>query len=179
MKSEQIKAGLQKSFRSGKSAKASTVCYGYKVTSEGNLLVYPSEAIYVVHIFDRFAAGDSLGQISSSLARLGVPSPTGKATWSKETISKILNNEKYLGDVILGKSLAKNGVQIKNTDSDVKAIIKGHHPAIISKDLFELVQKEKNRRCCSHKRSSVNTRVLDYQRNSAIPEAFQRVSQGN
>ena len=39
-KSEQIRAGLQKSFRSGTSAKASTVCYSYRVTSTGDLRVY-------------------------------------------------------------------------------------------------------------------------------------------
>ena len=52
-KSERIKAGLQKSFRSGKSAKASTVCYGYKVSSDGQLQVYPAEASVVIHIFER------------------------------------------------------------------------------------------------------------------------------
>ncbi len=100
-RSEQIKAGLQKSFQSGKSAKASTVCYGYRITAEGDLMVYPADAVYVFHIFERFAAGDSLGKISASLAQMDVPSPTGKAIWSKETISKVLNNEKYLGDVVL------------------------------------------------------------------------------
>lgn len=44
-KSNQINAGLQKSFRSGKSAKASTVCYGYRVTAVGELMVYPAEAM--------------------------------------------------------------------------------------------------------------------------------------
>ena len=151
-KSDQIKAGLQKSFRSGKSAKASTVCYGYRVTAGGGLMVYPAEAIYVFHIFERFAAGDSLGKISDSLARMDVPSPTGKEIWSKETISKILNNEKYLGDVVLGKTQFKNGVQIKNDDLNSKTVIMGHHPAIITNELFELVQMEKKHRCCSHKR---------------------------
>lgn len=61
-KSEQIKAGLRKSFQTGESAKASTVCYGYKVTSEGKLVAYPTEAIIVFHIFERFADGDSLGK---------------------------------------------------------------------------------------------------------------------
>ena len=151
-KSDQIKAGLQKSFRSGKSAKASTVCYGYRVTAKGDLMVYPAEAIYVFHIFERFAAGDSLGKISDSLARMDVPSPTGKEIWSKETISKILNNEKYLGDVVLGKTQFKNGVQIKNDDLNSKTVIMGHHPAIITNELFELVQMEKKRRCRSHER---------------------------
>mgnify|MGYP007113401408 CR=1 FL=1 len=54
-KSEQIKAGLRKSFQTGESAKASTVCYGYKVTSEGKLVAYPTEAIIVFHIFERIA----------------------------------------------------------------------------------------------------------------------------
>jgi len=53
-RSEQIKAGLQKSFQSGKSPKASTVCYGYRVTSDGELMTYPAEAIYVFHIYERF-----------------------------------------------------------------------------------------------------------------------------
>ena len=112
-RSKQIKAGLQKSFRNGKSAKASTVCYGYRVTAKDDLIVYPPEDIYVFHIFERFAAGDSLGKISASLARMDVPSPTGKEIWSKETISKILNNEKYLGNVVLGKTQSQNGVQVK------------------------------------------------------------------
>ena len=97
-KSEQIKAGLRKSFQTGESAKASTVCYGYKVTSEGKLVAYPTEAIIVFHIFERFADGDSLGKIAASLARMKVKSPTGKELWTRETISKILSNEKYVGD---------------------------------------------------------------------------------
>lgn len=40
-KSEQIRAGLQKSFQSGTSAKASTVCYGYKVSRNGGLWLIP------------------------------------------------------------------------------------------------------------------------------------------
>ena len=151
-RSEQIKAGLQKSFRSGKSAKASTVCYGYRVTAEGDLMVYPAEAIYVFYIFERFAAGDSLGQISASLARMDVLSPTGKEIWSKETISKILNNEKYLGDVILGKTQFINGMQVKNNDLNTKTVMMNHHPAIITEELYALVQIEKKRRCRSHER---------------------------
>ena len=151
-RSEQIKTGLQKSFHSGKSAKASTVCYGYRMTAKDDLMVYPAEAIYVFHIFERFAAGDSLGKISTSLARMNVLSPTGKDIWSKETISKILNNEKYLGDVILGKTQIRDGVQVENVDADTKTVMSGHHPAIISKDLFDLVQKGKRRRCRSHEK---------------------------
>lgn len=115
-------------------------------------MVYPAEAIYVFHIFERFAAGDSLGKISTVLARMNVLSPTGKDIWSKETISKILNNEKYLGDVVLGKTQVRDGVQAENSDAGAKIVMRSHHPTILSKDLFDLVQKEKRRRCRSRER---------------------------
>ena len=146
-RSGQIIAGLQRSFRSGKSPKASTVCYGYKVDQKGGLKIYPDEATHVVYIFERFAAGDSLGKISDALFLLDISSPTGKEIWSKETISKILSNEKYAGDVVLGKTQVRDGVQVKTTDPAIRTTLKDHHPSIISKELFDIVQKGKN---CRH-----------------------------
>lgn len=145
-KSEQIRAGLQKSFQSGSSAKASTVCYGYRLTASGELVVSPTEAVIVFYIFECFEAGDSLGKISAALADMGIVSPSGKATWSRETISKLLANEKYVGDVILGKTQVVNGVQIKSFDTGSQVRMENHHPAIISRELFDAVQKEKRKR---------------------------------
>jgi hypothetical protein len=145
-RSDKIKAGLQRSFQSGKSAKASIVCYGYRVDSKGKLQIYPVEAAHVLFIFERFASGNSLGKISDALFLMDIPSPTGKEIWSKETISKILSNEKYAGDVTLGKTKVKNGVQVKTTDLSTTTTLTSHHPAIISRELFDSVQKEKSRR---------------------------------
>lgn len=145
-KSEQIRAGLQKSFRSGASAKASTICYGYRLSSSGELVVYPTEAVIVFYIFERFEAGDSYEKISSVLADMEIVSPTGKATWSRETISKLLTNEKYVGDVILGKTQVVDGVQVKSFDAESQVCMKDHHPAIIPRELFDAVQKEKRKR---------------------------------
>lgn len=55
-------------------------------------------------------------------------------------------NEKYAGDVVLGKTQVRDGVQVKTTDPAIKTTLKDHHPAIISKELFDMVQKEKKRR---------------------------------
>ena len=148
-RSDKIKAGLQKSFRSGKSAKASIVCYGYRVDSKGKLQIYPAEAAHVLYIFERFAAGDSLGKISDALFLMDIPSPSGKEVWSKETISKILKNEKYIGDVVLGKTQTNDGLQIKVVDPDSQILMERHHPAIISKELFESVQHERKQRSSS------------------------------
>ena len=109
-KGEQIRAGLQKSFQSGTSAKVSTVCYGYKITQSGELVIDSAEAKVVTFIFRQFMSGNNLGKISDALARMGISSPTGKAVWSRETISKLLNNEKYVGDVALGKTNVIAGI---------------------------------------------------------------------
>ena len=145
-KSEQIRAGLQKSFQSGSSAKASTVCYGYRLTLSGELVIYPTEAVIVFYVFECFEAGNSLGKISAALADMEIVSPTGKATWSRETISKILANEKYVVDVILGKTQVVDGVQVKSFDAESQVCMKDHHPAIIPRELFDAVQKEKHKK---------------------------------
>ena len=137
-KSEQIRAGLQRSFQSGSSAKASTVCYGYKVSHTGELVIDPTEAAIVLFIFH--------GKISDALANMGIVSPTGRATWSRETISKLLANEKYIGDVVLGKTNVVDGVQVKSHDASKQVLMRAHHPAIIPHELFNAVQQEKRKR---------------------------------
>ena len=145
-KSEQIRAGLQKSFQSGTSAKASTVCYGYKVTQSGELLIDSAEAKVVTFIFRQFMNGNSLGKIFDALARMGIFSPTGRATWSREIISKLLSNEKYVDDVVPGMTQIIDGVQVKSHDHSMQAFMREHHPAIVSYRFFHIVQQEKRKR---------------------------------
>lgn len=98
------------------------------------------------YIFERFEASDSYGKISVALADMKIVSPTGKAVWSRETISKLLSNEKYVGNVILGKTQVVDGVQVKSSDARSQVRMKNHHPAIIPHKLFDAVQKEKRKR---------------------------------
>jgi len=72
--------------------------------------------------------------------------PTGRTIWSRETISKLLANEKYMGDVVLGKTNVIDGVQVKSHDASKQVLMRAHHPAIISHELFNAVQQEKQKR---------------------------------
>ena len=75
----------------------------------------------------------------------GIPSPTGRNRWSRETISKLLKNEKYVGDVLLQKTYVKDllsGKQIKNTGEKERYLYQYHHPAIVSRELFEKVNRK-------------------------------------
>lgn len=88
------------------------------------------------------ATGHSLGAISNWLYENKISSPTGKVRWSRETISKLLRNEKYTGDVLLQKTFVKDvltGKQFKNQGELEQYLIQQHHPMIVSKELFERV----------------------------------------
>lgn len=83
-----------------------------------------------------------MGKISDVLARMDVASPTGKVVWSREAISKLLANEKYTGDVVLGKTHVVDGVQVKSYAVNKQVLIKGHHPAIISNNSSVLCSRK-------------------------------------
>ena len=138
--SRNIKWGIKRSFQSGTSGYADFVCFGYKRGDDGKLAIDEPDAKFVQTIFEMRADGKSLGTISDWLHESRIPSPTGKERWSRETISKLLKNEKYVGDVMLQKTFVKNlfsGKQVRNTGELDKYLIQGHHPAIVSRDLFE------------------------------------------
>jgi len=51
-------------------------------------------------IFELRVNGYSLGAIANWLYENKVPSPTGKAHWSRESISKLQRNQKYIGYIV-------------------------------------------------------------------------------
>ena len=113
-KSETIKAGLRKGFQDGSSKMAHRKYQGYEVGSNGELAVNPEEAKVVSWIFERYLAGDSLGEITAGLEKQNIPSPTGRPKWNREAIGKLLSNEKYTRWMLLQKTVGTGAVQIEN-----------------------------------------------------------------
>lgn len=96
-------------------------------------------------IFERYLAGDSLGKIVGLLAEKKLPSPSGKGKWSCKVVDSQLSNEKYIGQVLLQKTIVEDGVQVRNNTAP-RYLITAHHPAISSLGLFDAVQAEKVKR---------------------------------
>lgn len=65
--------------------------------------------------------------------------PTGKDNWPKRSVEEILSNEKYIGIWVV--NVGGEGGRIYKLNNS--------HSAIISKEMFNVVQEEK------HKRSNV------------------------
>lgn len=146
LKSQLIKNEIQKGFEVGNSKIADKLCYGYTKAVGGSLVINEQEAQIVRWIFERYISGDSLGKIADGLAVQNIPSPTGKPNWNRQAIDKITSNEKYLGQVLLQKTIVQDGQQIKNIDTDSQFLLTDHHPAILSNKLFAVAQAEKARR---------------------------------
>ncbi len=74
--------------------------------------IFEPEAEIVRAIFDAYVEkGRSIRQIALDLLDRGIPSPTGKPTWGTSTITRLLNNEAYIGTVYYNRreSLEGNG----------------------------------------------------------------------
>ena len=72
--------------------------------------------------------------IASRLVKMGIKAPRGGDMWGIETIRKILNNEKYYGDVLLQKTYIADfftGKQVPNRGECDNYVALDHHPAII------------------------------------------------
>lgn len=140
-----IKWGLKRGFESGESELYTRKCYGYNKSETGELVINEKQAIVVRRIFDVYLSGYSVDRIMKELASESIKSPKGKDKWSKRTIQNILTNEKYIGNVMLGKTYTgefPNNKQKVNRGEQEQFIIQDAHEPIISIEIFEKVQEE-------------------------------------
>lgn len=135
-RSDNIKWGIKQRAAQGTSKLYNRKCYGYVNASDGSLIIEESEAKNVRMIFNMYLQGKSIIGIVSELERLGIKSPTGKDKWSKRTIDVMLSNEKYIGNVRL----------LDNGKYEAYYLAEDNNPAIVSKETFQAVQLEKQRR---------------------------------
>ena len=77
-----------------------------------------------------------------------IPSPTGKDKWCRRSIDKLLDNEKYVGDVLLMKTFTPEvgTKRRKNRGEAYQYRITDGHPPIITREAYAAVQEEKKRR---------------------------------
>lgn len=135
-RSDIIKWGIKQRAAQGTSKLYNRKCYGYINDADGNLAIDDEKAKNVKLIFDLYLRGKSILGIVSELERLGIKSPTGKDKWCKRTIDVMLSNEKYKGNVRL----------LDNGKHESYYLSENNNPAILSKETFQAVQIEKQRR---------------------------------
>ena len=130
--------------------------YGYKKDPQNchRLLVDEEAAAVVQQIFQWAYERVGLNPIVKRLNEAGIVPPatykeqhgdagknyvTGSRKWQTRTISMILQNRTYTGDMVQGKSKMVDHRQLSN-DPDSFIIVPNTHPALVSHEMFDAVQ---------------------------------------
>ncbi|WP_026907421.1 recombinase family protein [Paucisalibacillus globulus] len=140
---EIVRSAMMLKSRQGKHM-GGKVPYGYKVSKEsGKYEIVEGKAGVVRYIFNSYLEGKKTTQIVEEIKSARAKS---EVKLNESSIATILTNEKYTGKYEYGKTKNNpNGDGKKNMENWV--IINNNHPAIISREIFEQVQKERvNRR---------------------------------
>lgn len=145
------------------------VCYGYERDKENkNKLVVDTEVAEVIKlIYNLYEQGNGVTKIAQILNDKEILTPSkyklskginfqnqGKNIdyWSESTVSKILKNETYIGNLVQGynKKVSYKSKKMVNIPKNERIIVENTHEPIITKEQFYKVQdlfKSKTRRC--------------------------------
>ena len=139
--SERSKWGQMRSMEKGVVFGGSLL--GYDVIG-GKMTVNPEGAEVVRLIFHKYLQErKGCSTIARELREAGILSSKGNCLWSSATVTKILKNEKYCGDLIQKKTYTPDFLTHEkkyNHGKEPLVALKDHHEAIIDRDLWDLVQ---------------------------------------
>lgn len=145
--SERVKAGQHVSREKG-------TLYG-----SGNILGYdrvgdtyvlnPEQAETVRMIYDMYLyEGMGTGKIATRLTELGRLNASGVNKWAHGVVSRVLNNQTYMGVMAYGKSFSNNYLeqrQVNSFDHSTYMYVQGNFPAIVTEEEWHRVQEIKAR----------------------------------
>ena len=131
--------------------------FGLKLTADNELEIVPEEAAVIRYIYESYVDG-GIGskKIADALNAAGVQSRNGYP-WDAKHIIGLLRNEKYKGDVIMGKSVRHFGEYHKNPNAEYapRYYMEGTHEAIVDRDTWEAAQRILE----DHSRNHCRTRI--------------------
>lgn len=123
--------------------------FGYDLKN-GKLTINEEQAEVVKLIFKLYMEGKGINGIRKELESRAIFSPSGLTKWKDSSVQTILLNEKYMGTLKQHKEITVDYLEhtrIKNDGTEKKFLIKeNNHNSIISKEDFEAVQEEMERR---------------------------------
>ena len=121
--------------------------YDYDVVTK-SLSINEEGAETVRYIFDRYVAGAGSTMIARELNEQGISTIKGNP-WTSSSVMGIINNEKYKGDILLGKTFTVDPIskrRLENLGEEDRFYIKNHHEPIVSEETFARAQEIRERR---------------------------------
>lgn len=161
--SEKIKSARRIQYKQGKYI-ATYAFYGYKKSPDDKhkLIVDEPAAEIVKRIFNMRIGGMKPTQIAITLNKEGILTPSGYKRsidpksrkwnkvsdydyWTNDTIHRILDDERYTGKLIIGKteSVTCGNKKVRRKRSDI-VIVENTHEAIVPQYIFDEAQQMKS-----------------------------------
>ena len=120
-------------------------CLGYDYHPEDkSITINEKEAETVRMIFDLYVQGYGAYTIAKELTRLGKVNKKGEVKWTDSGIRGILKNEKYKGDLLMGKTYTVDPIskrRLDNRGESNKYYTRNHHKPIISEEIWNKAQE--------------------------------------
>ncbi|MCM1364334.1 MAG: recombinase family protein [Faecalibacterium sp.] len=169
-KSESMNWSLKERFKSKKLL--TPELFGYRrprdavgnYVKHGKLEIEESEAEVVRFIYNAFLSGFSIKSICNILEDIGCETKLGNTKWSEGSVSYILKNERYCGNVLTWKQFTSDVFEHKkrkNRQDRDQYLYTDVHEAIITVQQFDAVQELFENRKHGYKGSVPIMHVID------------------
>jgi len=120
-------------------------CLGYDYCKESkSISINEGQAEIIRYIFRRYIEGAGCFVIARELTKLGYKTNKGSSKWHESTLRGMLRNEKYKGDLLLGKTFTVDPIthrRSRNSGEEDMYYIEDHHEAIVSRETFDMAQE--------------------------------------
>lgn len=115
---------------------------GYDKNEKGDrLVINEAEAEVVRSIFDMYDSGMGCLKIANELQKRGIKTAAGNPKWCTSTVTGILKNEKYVGDLLQQKKITVDYLTHTRKKNKKNLYLKENaHDAIISREQWDRVQ---------------------------------------
>lgn len=143
--SENVKWAVHRRFARGQYSFPFRVFLGYRRGENGKIIIDENEARVVRYIYWLACQGLGSTLICDLLEKRGLRSPGGSSSWTSNTVRSILQNEKYMGNARLQKTVVTDFLtktQKVNEGEEPQYYVENGHPAIISKPIWHEVQEK-------------------------------------
>lgn len=147
--SQNVKMGIQYRYQQGEVQVNHNRFLGYTKDKNKKLVIEPEGAKIIKRIYREYLEGASLLHIARGLETEGILTGACKAKWRSETLKKMLQNEKYIGDALLQKTYTVDFLsqkRVKNNGIVPQYYVENDHEPIIPRELYMQVQEEMVRR---------------------------------
>lgn len=138
--SENVKMGLKMKMKRGELV-GFNGCLGYDYHPDTkSITVNEQEAETVRFIYNMYLQGYGSSTIAKRLTEMGVKNKLGKVEWHDHGVMGIIKNEKYKGDILLGKTFTVDRIskrRLANMGEEDRYYIRDHHEPIVSREVWD------------------------------------------